>query len=55
MTWLPTEYGMEVYVPHDVTSDRYFKKQKCPHCDRKFSTASGIRGHVEQYHEKERD
>lgn len=55
MTWLPNEYGTEVFVvsEHETTPDSFGSKQKCPHCEREFSTRSGMLGHMETYHKKE--
>lgn len=53
MAWLPTGHGTDVYVESGESTDKYFAKQRCPHCDRKFSTQSGMIKHVDEYHKKE--
>lgn len=53
MGWFPYGHGLEVFIPPDSTSDKYHSKQKCPICDRQFSTASGLLGHLDKYHTKE--
>ena len=55
MPWLDTGYGTEVYVISDGdegSADRFGTKRACPHCGRKFATASGMNKHIERYHTK---
>ena len=52
---LPIENGLEVFVfgGDDIPADRFGSRQKCPNCERRFATRSGMISHIERYHEKE--
>lgn len=54
MPFLPTGFGLEVMIAgDDQRPDKYMSKQNCPHCDRRFSTRSGMMAHINTKHSKE--